>query len=506
MIWLYVNAVLSGALLSTLFPKLDFWFLSCFALIPYLFFIFFKREKIKAVHIFFSAFLLCATWNFLSIWWLSYVAVAAMFALSLLIALLFALTFLLAFQLYKKNIPAWLAFTSAWMIFEALVTYFLTGFPWLLLGYSWRKLLPLIQPADITGPYSISFLIVLFNVAFAELFVSKIKKQKLNYAALFSSFFILIIFYFYGSFRIHQFKKEQPIKKMSVACIQANIPSLIKHDPDRTENTLKKYAALTLRAAKKKPDLIIWPETALPGYFFDKRLSYKVVTNIVKHIKIPLLTGMCRREISPDFYLNYYNSAAMIEPSGEVIGLYDKMHLVMFGEYVPYEKIFPFFKLLTPIDGSFSCGRGARTLALPVNSNIFKFGALICFEDVFGYVAREMARAGAEILVNLTNDGWFHNSPEPYQHAALAAFRTIETRRPLIRVTNSGITTYINRYGKTENVLEENGKKVEISGFMFSEVPVYKDITTFYVRTGDWFIFSWCVIAAGLLLSTFIKK
>jgi len=250
----------------------------------------------------------------------------------------------------------------------------------------------------------------------------------------------------------------------------------------------------------------MWPETALPGYFFNKRISYKVVTNIVDYTKTPLLTGMCRAEISINYSVDYFNSAALIEPSGEVIGLYDKMHLVMFGEYVPYENIFPFFKLLTPIDGSFSCGSGARTLNLPINSNVFKFGALICFEDVFGYVSREMTRAGAEILVNLTNDGWFHNSPEPYQHAAIAAFRTIETRRPLIRVTNSGITTYINRYGKTIDVLEDRGKKVEVSGYMLSEVPVYKSNTTFYVKYGDWFLILWCAIAAALLIKSFFHK
>ncbi|RLD09199.1 MAG: apolipoprotein N-acyltransferase, partial [Chlamydiae bacterium] len=277
---------------------------------------------------------------------------------------------------------------------------------------------------------------------------------------------------------------------------------LIKHDSTKNVDILRKYVELSIKASKKSPDLIIWPETALPGYFFDKRMTYKAVTNLVKYVNTPLLTGLCRRDISPDYYLNYYNSAGLIEPGGNIVSLYDKMHLVMFGEYVPYENIFPFLKLVTPIDGSFSCGSGARTLALTIKTNTFEFGPLICFEDVFGYVAREMSRAGADILVNLTNDGWFHNSPEPYQHAALAAFRAIETRRPLIRSTNSGITTYINRFGKIKALLKENGKSVDVSGIMCARIPVYNRKNTLYTKFGDWFLIGWCIVTGGLFIGT----
>jgi len=437
MIYLYINAIISGLLLASLFPKYNFWFLSVVALVPYFTALIYKGNKLKFYHVFFSAFLLGFVWHISSIWWLSYVSTAAMFALSAVIAFQLAFSIAIARRLMIKGVPIWLAFTASWMVFETLATYFLTGFPWLLLGYSWWKLISMIQVADLAGPYAVSFLIILFNISLAQIISSKLKKEKIFLKPLIIAISLAIIYFLYGS--AHKFKKEHYKKAINVACIQAFIPSLVKHDPNKDVDILRKYSELTIRASKKKPDLIIWPETALPGYFFDKMMSYNVVTNLVKYTDTPLMTGLCRRDISADYYLNYYNSAGLIEPNGNVIGLYDKMHLVMFGEYVPYAQYLPFLKLLTPIDGSFSCGSGARTLVLTVNSNLFAFGPMICFEDVFGYVAREMARAGADILVNLTNDGWFHDSPEPYQHASLSIFRAVETHLPLIRCTNSGI-------------------------------------------------------------------
>jgi len=508
MIFLYTNAIISGLLLTSLFPKYNFWFLSVIALVPYLTTLIFKRDKLKFYHVFLSAFLLGAVWHLSSLWWFSYVSIIAMFSLSLLIAFLFAVTITIGWKLTVKSVPCWLAFCAVWMVFETITTYFLTGFPWLLLGYSWRKWLVMIQVSDLAGPYAVSFLIVLFNVSIAQIITAKLKKGKINIAPLVTALFLAIIFYFYGTITIHKLNNESAVKKIFIACVQANIPSLIKHDSSKNADILKKYSRLSIIASKRKPDLIIWPETAFPGYFFDKGLTYKSVTNLVKYVDTPLMSGLCRRDISTDYYLNYYNSTALIEPSGSVIGLYDKMHLVMFGEYVPYADYLPFLKLVTPIEGSFSCGNAARTLALTINkTNTFKFGPLICFEDVFGYVARAMTRAGADILLNLTNDGWFHNSPEPYQHSSLAAFRTIETRRPLVRSTNSGITTYINRYGKTVTLLKKNGKSVQVSGVMHAEIPVYSsEKITLYTKFGDWFLIGWCVIAGGLVIGTIRRR
>ncbi len=502
MIFLYINAIISGFLLTSLFPKYNFWFLSIIALVPYFAPLIYKNNKLKLYHVFLSALLLGLTWNLSSIWWMNYVSPLATLALSLFVTILLAISITIGSRLTIKGVPYWLSFTAAWMVYETLSTYCLTGFPWFLLGYSWRKLVVMIQISDLAGPYAVSFLIVFFNTAVAQIISARLKREKVNFSPLAAAFFLAVLYCIYGTIAIGRLKNEVYVEKINIACIQAFIPSLVKHDPNRNVEILKTYSELTIKASKKKPDLIIWPETALPGYYFDKRITYNVVTNLVKYVDIPLMTGLCRRDISADYYLNYYNSVGLIEPAGNVIGLYDKMHLVMFGEYVPYAKYLPFLKLLTPIDGSFSCGSGARTLALTIKTNTFEFGPLICFEDVFGYLAREMARAGADILVNLTNDGWFRDSPQPYQHAYISAFRAIETRRPIIRSTNSGITTYINRYGKTVALLKKNGKSVDVSGIMYVEVPIYKRKNTLYTKFGDWFLTGWCIIAGILVIGT----
>jgi len=161
MIYLYLNAIISGLLLTSLFPRYNFWLLSVIALVPYFATFIYKKNKLRFYHVFLSAFLLGFVWHLSSIWWMHYVSAAAMIALSATMAVLLAVSMLICWRLIIKGVPSWLAFTASWMVFETLATYFLTGFPWLLLGYSWGKLIPMIQVADLAGPYIVSFLIIL---------------------------------------------------------------------------------------------------------------------------------------------------------------------------------------------------------------------------------------------------------------------------------------------------------------------------------------------------------
>ena len=135
-----------------------------------------------------------------------------------------------------------------------------------------------------------------------------------------------------------------------------------------------------------------------------------------------------------------------------------------------------------------------------MSNRTVNFGSLICFEDVFGYLSRRIARKGADILVNLTNDGWFRSSPQAFQHAAIAAFRAIETRRPLIRSTNSGITTIINRLGKTQKVLHKEDKYTEVSGILHGKVNIFKSRQTIYTKFGDWFLIFWVAVVILLIM------
>jgi len=235
-------------------------------------------------------------------------------------------------------------------------------------------------------------------------------------------------------------------------------------------------------------------------------LSFHAITNLVGSTGIPLLTGLPWFELDKRGEPLYYNSAGIIETNGTLACRYDKMHLVMFGEYVPYERLLPFLKKVTPIAGSFVPGDAPCGLALETAEGTVTFGPLICFEDVFGYVARGMARAGADILVNFTNDGWFRSSPEPFQHAALSAFRAIETRRPLVRATNSGISTAIDRMGRITAVFDLHGRKTEVGGVMFATVALHPPEQTFYALYGDWLLVVWIAFAAVAVTRAVVRR
>ncbi len=503
MLSLLTTAVASALLLTSAYPKLAFWPVSAVAIVPYFYVLLLRRERLSWRQVWLSAFVFAAVWHIASIWWIGYVTVTGMLMLSLFIALLFAIVLTVGWRLAVKGVWPCVALPAVWMVFETIVTYFLTGFPWLLLGYTWRPWNTIIQVSDIAGVYAVSWLIILINAAIAQLIVGALRGEswtrRLSGAIV--ALAVATTFCLYGVWRAGTLGTEKPETEVRLACVQANIPSLVKHDSSRDVDILRKHAYWALDAVRSNVDVIVWPETALPGYYFDQGLTFRVVTNLLKHINTPLLVGLSRRHISDDGYLRYYNSVGLIEPGGAVVGLYDKVHLVVFGEYVPLERYLPFLKLVTPIEGSFSSGAGPRTLVLAVDGRTVEFGPLICFEDVFGYLSRAMTRIGADVLLNLTNDGWFHDSPEPYQHAALSAFRAVETRRPLVRSTNTGITTLIDRLGRTRALLRRKGKCTEVSGVMHATVPIYRPNLTFYTRFGDWFLVCWCVLSAALVVT-----
>ncbi len=498
---LFLSAFISGILLTLAYPKFGVWPVAAVAIVPYFYCLISNIKNFSWRQIFLSAFVLGSVWYLSSIWWISYVTFLGMLALSFFIASIFAFYITLGSFLIKKNVNPVLAFVSVWMVFEATLTHFFTGFPWLLLGYSWRPFIQIIQVADVAGVYAVSFLILLINFGVTIFLVGIIHQHTFlkRVKLLIFSAIIFVAIFSYGFFKINKLENEAPNSSVKVACIQANIPTQIKHDRSKNSEFLNKYKVLSYEAAKQKPDVIIWPETAIPGYFFEYGLSYKTVTSIVNKIKIPLLTGLSRYELNQNQKYDFYNSAALISPKSYVVPLYDKMHLVIFGEYVPLEKYLPFLKLVTPIDGSYSSGKRSQLLTVSVSNQTVNFGPLICFEDVFGYLSRKMASRGADILLNLTNDGWFKSSPEPFQHAALASFRAIETRRPLIRATNSGITTIIDRLGKIQEILHKKEKFTELNGILYGKINIYKSGQTIYTRFGDWFLIFWTAVVVILI-------
>jgi apolipoprotein N-acyltransferase len=234
-------------------------------------------------------------------------------------------------------------------------------------------------------------------------------------------------------------------------------------------------------------DLIVWPETVLPTVIETPQL-FSRIKDLAKEKNANLIFGSqtAKKENSK---ILYFNSAFLISNKGELTGIYNKIHLVPFGEYVPLVKYFPFLKRLTPIEEGFTPGSEYSIFSL-LSSN-YKLSTIICFEDIFPGLSRKFVKQGANILVNLTNDAWYDKTCAVYQHAYLSVFRAVENSVPLIRATNTGLSCFIDYRGKIDKITPF----VPISEAR--EVFIPKN-STFYTRFGD--VFGWtCVIS--LLLS-----
>ncbi|MEK7841299.1 MAG: apolipoprotein N-acyltransferase, partial [Deltaproteobacteria bacterium] len=345
---------------------------------------------------------------------------------------------------------------SLWVALEYLRGNMITfGFPWALLGYSQSTFLPLIQIADITGLYGISFLIVMVNavIFFAmSYWIGKEKKLPVKEGLL--VFIVLMVVLIYGLFRISEIDKvSEHWKTLRIAIVQGNIDQGRKWDASFQKQTVDIYRNLSLPPnvsigglgmAKQSVRLVIWPETAVPFYLqSDKDLGPEIF-NVPKQTNAYLLTGS--PAYGPGFGgdVKYYNSAFLISPRGEIIEKYDKIHLVPFGEYVPLKKYLPFIHKLVVGVGDFTPGKWLKPIEFEGNS----FGVLICFESIFPELARGFIKDGAGFLINITNDAWFGRTSAPYQHFSQAIFRAVENKVFLIRSANTGISGVIDPVGR----------------------------------------------------------
>ena len=290
----------------------------------------------------------------------------------------------------------------------------------------------------------------------------------------------------YGHHRLSE--GRDPNKKRQVlraVIVQGNIDQSLKWNPAYQVKTLETYLRLTRGNYNFEPDLIVWPETSVPFFFQDNSELSRKLPSMVQESKALLLFG------SPGYKrtsgtVKYYNRAYLIAPDGNPPQSYDKVHLVPFGEYVPFKKLLSFINRLVSAAGDFAAGEEIVTM----NHEDLSMGVLICFEAIFPEIARVHTTQGANILINITNDAWFGKTSAPYQHLAMAIFRAVENRRPLIRSANTGFSALIGSQGK-----------IIARGNLFCEetLNVSSDISnsglTFYTRYGDIFAFSMLLIS-----------
>lgn len=382
-----------------------------------------------------------------------------------------------------SRLPSTLSVPLLWVALEFMRTYVLTGFPWALLAYSQYKLLPLIQIADITGVYGVSFIVAAGNGLIFDVISSENRRRPAAAAAVFTVVTALSLVYGYGKL------DEQPGgREINVSVIQGNIPQDKKWDARFQKDVLETYRELSLEALTKAPDMIVWPETALPFVLgYDNELT-KETFLFAKELKTYLLFGSMVLKRTQPADTRITNSAVMLSPAGEPVSFYDKMHLVPYGEYVPFREFIPFAKRLAAGIGDFDPGEETLVMETP----FAKIGNLICYEIIFPGLVRKFVEKGADVLVTITNDAWFGRTSAPYQHFVTAVFRAVENRVPVIRAANTGISGFIDTGGRITNTSE-----IFVEAVLNEKVRA-GETRTVYTEYGD--IFAWLCAGGAILL------
>lgn len=385
---------------------------------------------------------------------------------------------------------------SAWVTVELLRGIVFSGWGWNTLGHALHAQWALIQIVEFTGVPGLSFLVAFTNViviATIRRFIveTKVKPVRPHYDFTITMAAIVAVLAF-GVRAVQTRPKTTPVR---VAAVQPNIPREQKFNEEFAEITFEQFTHLSEIGLRSQPDLIVWPESSMPHPMLPQQRSYEFVMNFAAAAKVDLLLGAIDEDGDAA-----YNAALLVSESGNRTQLYRKMHLVPFGEYIPGRRIIPGLARIVGDQVPSDFGSGVEHTVFATSRGDLRVAPLICFEDTIGELTRQFVRGGANLLANVTNDGWFLRSAGSQQHLANAVFRCVETRLPMVRAANTGVTCFINRYGRITQVLLDDTGSQFTEGVLTGEVaiPVAYE-PTFYVRYGELFAHVCAAITAATL-------
>jgi apolipoprotein N-acyltransferase len=506
----YLVAVAAGLLLAAAFPKFS---LAGFAWICPALLLFAARGKNGA-----DAFRAgCAgglAFWLASLHWLLFMPVAGLPVLGWLALSAYCAAYFGAWTWFVSNFefPAasWSArlrwtFTgaAAWVALEFLRGWLLGGFPWSCLGASQYKLVPLIQIAAVTGVAGVSFLVAWFSLAVysaAEMIFRNPAKRHVWQAEIVLPMIVVVLLFVGGLFRINETPADSE-KVLRVVAMQPSIPQTLIWSAGDDEKRFSELLAVSQQEMTNRPDLLLWPESAVP--MFDG--VYNLISRFAQTNRVAIIFNGDDAEFLPGA-TNYFNAAFLVRPDGQCAGVYHKQKLVIFGEYVPLAHWLPFLKWFTPIEGGWTSGDRPAVFT----GENFSAAPLICFEDCFARTARAASAKSPDLLVNLTNDGWFGESTEQWQHLANAVFRAVENGLPLVRCANNGVTGWIDENGRVQQIFRDAASSEYGSGALLMEIPLRTDAgkpaATFYRRHGDWFAFGCCAATALALAVNQLRR
>jgi apolipoprotein N-acyltransferase len=568
LIFLIFSSSLSGLLLSWAFPLKGFAGLAWVALIPFLVSLKTLKTRQAALSGFLTGlfFFLGLTWWWLqefknvSLWasGLGYVYLS-------LYWVLFA--FLLNVICRRSRFPLLAAAPPLWVLIEYLRSnLFFLAFPWALLAQTQHQNIPLIQIASITGIYGVSFVIMLVNSALADVIllvfspspqpspprlslfdgtcrraqVESLKAQSLSKGSsqaargegekararivmrwrgeswrkrVFNSrkaiFRLLILIIISSGIWVWGWAtsfQEKAGKKISVAVVQGNIPQKIKWDRDYRELIISRHETLTRQAAQTEPDLIIWPETSTPGLILKNFFLYNRVASLARESRSNFIIGSSEypkynRDASKGRLIS--NSAIFILPNGRIKGQYLKIRLLPFGEYTPLQKYITWPEFILPANKFSSNFPGKEFALFPVGMG--KVSTLICWEIMFPELSRQAVARGANLLVNLANEAWFGKTDFPYLMLSNAVFRAVENRVNLVRAANTGISCFIDPYGRVTGRVACDGEDRFVEGTLTQTIYLNRP-GTFYSNFGDILVYLSVGFTVFMLIYSWLKR
>ena len=373
-----------------------------------------------------------------------------------------------------------------WIVGEWVRGHLMGGFPWGLLGYSQSAHLPVIQIAELGGVYAVSLLIVAVNAALTGLIALGPGRAWPGVAA------ATLLLVTSCGFGVRTLAVEPDARagtgSVQVAVIQPSIEQTIKWDPARHAQILDIYEALTREAARSKPAVVLWPETATTIFLRGDQALLERLTRLSATIGVPILVGSLDRRDDPRG--QFLNSAFLLSGQG-ITGKYDKIQLVPFGEYVPLAGLLGFVKSWAEFISEFGVGEVETVFRLPGAP----FGTVICYEVIFPELFRGFVVRGASFMANITNDAWFGETSGPWQHLGTLPLRAVEHRVAIARAANTGVSAFVAPTGRIEPVLPllERG--------VLARRITLRSRSTLYTRLGDWLVYvsaALGVAAAGI--------
>jgi apolipoprotein N-acyltransferase len=387
-----------------------------------------------------------------------------------------------------------------WVTFEfALAHLPEISFPWNLLGYPASANLALLQLSTITGIWGLSFVVAAFNALLAWTTLAPTPSLKIRATFLAAAAALILAIMAIGP----RFVPRTSATHFARA-VQPNFPEAMEYPVDWFKlhaRDLEEIEQLSLAPSNHPTDLLVWPEAPVPFSFEDPQFA-RHASLLAISFQHPLLAGVIEWEPAPESSagahaaLAPYNSAILLDPQGQKVFTYDKIHLVPFGEYEPFPLIHRVVASVSDEVGGFRKGSKYSVAHLPGG---YTFGTFICYEAIYPGEVRRFAAAGADLLVNLSNDGWFGRSAAPEQHLYMARVRAVENRRWLLRVTNNGFTVSVDPYGRVFRPLPPDVRAAV-------DLPYdFRTDEALYTRFGDWF--AWlCVLVSVILLASTFKK